>query len=141
MQEILKSTLIDFEKSFFYINFMKQSSGEKYISIEQTFASNYKKQKVTFKFSDLPQLITVLENYKSENFTPDPFNARKYFSKEQLKSIVSIYFKNVPIKNIALQFDCSTEMIEKVLIDQKIAITDDKKSRKAEMIRLSKLKY
>ena len=83
----------------------------------------------------------MLENYKNENFTPDPFDARKYFSKEQLKSIVSIYFKNVPIKNIALQFDCSTEMIEKVLIDQKIAITDDKELRKAEMIRLSKLKY
>ena len=141
MQEILKSTLLDFEKSFFYINFMKHSSGEKYISIEQTFVGNYKKQKVTVRFSDLSQLIAVLENYKSENFKPDLFNARKYFSKEQLKSIVSLYFKNVPIKSIALKFDCSTEMIEKALIDQKIEITDDKESRKAEKVRLSKLKY
>jgi len=141
MQEILKSTLIDLEKSFFYINFMKHSSGEKYISIEQTLANNYKKQKVTFKFSDLPQLITVLENYKNENFTPEPFDARKYFSKEKLQSIVNIYFKGVSIKNIALKFDCSAEIIEKVLIYKEIEITDNKGSRKAELIRLSKLKY
>ena len=32
-------------------------------------------------------------------------------------------------------------MIEKVLVDQKIEITDDKESRKAELIRLCKLKY
>jgi hypothetical protein len=141
MNEILKSTLLDFDKSFFYINFIKHSSGEKYISIEQTFAGNYKKQKVTLRISDLHELISVLENYKSENFTPDPFDARKYFSKEQLQSIVNIYFKGVPVKEIALQFDCSEEMIKKVLIDKNIEITDDKESRKAEMIRLSKLKY
>lgn len=141
MKEILKSTLIDFEKSFFYINFMKHSSGEKYISIEQTLASNYEKQKVTIRLSDLPQLITVLENYKSENFTPDPFDAHKYFSKEKLESIVNIYFKGIPIKDIALQFDCSAEIIGKTLIYKGIEITDDKESRKAEMIRLSKLKY
>lgn len=141
MQEILKSTLLDLEKSFFYINFMKHSSGEKYISIEQTLASNYKKQKVTIRLSDLPQLFTVLENYKSENFTPDPFDAPKYFSKEKLQSIVSIYFKGISIKDIALQFDCSAEIIEKVLTYKEIEITDDKDSRKAQLIRQSKRKY
>lgn len=141
MEEILKSTLIDLEKSFFYINFMKHSSGEKYISIEQTLASNYKKQKVTLKVSDLTQLITVLENYKNENFTPDPFDAPKYFSKEKLQSIVSIYFKGISIKDIALQFDCSVEIIEKVLTYKEIEITDDKDSRKAQLIRQSKRKY
>lgn len=141
MQEILKSTLLDFEKSFFYINFIKHSSGEKYISIEQTFANDYKKQKVTVRFSDLQQLITVLENYKSENFDPDPFDVSKYFSKEKLQSIVSIYFKGLSIKDIALQFDCSAEIIEKVLTYKEIEITDDKELRKAELIRISKSKY
>lgn len=141
MQEILKSTLLDFEKSFCYINFIKHSSGEKFISIEQTMASNYKKQKVSFKLSNLRELITVLENFESENFKPDIFDPSRYFSKEQLNSILNIYFKGVPVKGIALKFDCSEEIIEKVLICKEIEITDDKELRKAEMVRLSKLKY
>lgn len=141
MSEILKSTLLDFDKSFFYINFIKNSTGEKCISIEQTFTGNYKKQKVTCRLSDLPQLISVLENYKTGNFNPDSFDASKYFSKEQIQSIIRIYFKGVPVKEIALQFDCSSEMVEKVLIGKGIEITDDTESRKAALVRLSKLKY
>jgi hypothetical protein len=140
MQEILKSTLLDFKKSFFYVNFIKHTSGEKYVSIEQTFASNYKKQRVTLKSSDLEQLITVLENYKSETFTPDPFKPRNYFSKEKQRSIVKIYLKGVPINDIALQFDCSPEIIKNTLIHEGV-FDDDKEARKIEMIRLSKLKY
>ena len=140
MQEILKSTLLDFEKSFFYVNFMKHTSGEKYVSIEQTFASNYKKQRVTLKSSDLEQLITVLENYKNETFTPDPFKPRNYFSKEKQRSIVKIYLKGVPINDMALQFGCSPEIIKNTLIHEGV-FDDDKEARKIEMIRLSKLKY
>ena len=119
---------------------MEHISGEKYISIELTFEGNYKKQKVSIRFSDLQQLITVLESFKSEIFIPDPFNPKKYFSKEKQKSIVTIYFKGVPINDIALQFDCSPEMIKKTLSHKGIE-TDDKEARKRELIKLSKSKY
>jgi len=45
MQEILKSTPLNFDESFLYINFIKSSKEGRYISVEQTIRENDAKQK------------------------------------------------------------------------------------------------
>lgn len=85
MSEILKSTVHDFEKSFFCINFMMSSSEEKYITVEQTMAGNYNKQKIKIDISDLPQIISTLQAYQKELSDPDSDICKNYLSAEQQK--------------------------------------------------------
>ena len=66
MQEILKSTLLHFEKSFFYINFMKSSTEERHISVEQTSIENDASQKLKIRLTDLSQIIDTLLMYQKE---------------------------------------------------------------------------
>jgi hypothetical protein len=83
MAEILKSTLLDFENTFFYINFMASSSEEKYITVEQTMAGYYNKQKIKINISDLPQIISTLQAYQNELSDPNSDICKNYLSKEK----------------------------------------------------------
>ena len=141
MQEILKSTLLDFEKSFFYINFMKSSKEERYISIEQTMGGNYAKQKIKIRFSDLPQIIDVLQKYQKEMSDSDSEICKKYLSEDKQKMVVERYFKGISIDDLALQFDCTAQTISLVLSIKEIEIADEKTSNKENRIRLSRRKY
>ena len=71
MAEILKSTLLEFDKSFTHINFMKPLSGENYIAVEQTMVNNNTKQKIKINISDLPQIISTLQMYQKELSDPN----------------------------------------------------------------------
>ena len=141
MQEILKSTLLNFDESFYYINFIKSSSEERFISIEQTMARDYAKQKITIPFSDLQPIIDTLQLYQQGMTEQDSEICKNYLSDKKQKSVLERYLKGISIKDLALQFDCTKEIILQVLSDKNIEIDNDKEARKRELIRLSKSKY
>jgi hypothetical protein len=141
MAEILKSTLLELDKSFTYINFMKSLSGENYITVEQTMANNYTKQKIKINISDLPQIISTLQLYQKELSDPNSDLCKNYLSKEKQQSVVKRYLKGISIPDLALQFDCTTQTISAILTSNEIEMEDEKSLKRAQMIERSKRKY
>lgn len=141
MSEILKSTLLDFEKSFFYVNFMISSSGDKFITVEQTFAANYKKQKIKIKATDLSQMIATLQMYEKEMSDPDSNICKNYLPKEKQQLVIKRYFIGIPVHDLALQFDCPVQTIIAILKSNDIQIEDQKALKRKQRIEMSKRKY
>ena len=141
MAEILKSTLLEFDKSFTHINFMKPLSGENYITVEQTMANNYTKQKIKINISDLPQIISTLQMYQKELSDLNSDICKNYLSKEKQQSVVKRYLKGISIPDLALQFDCTIETISAILSGNEIEMDDEKTLKRQHLIAISKRKY
>lgn len=141
MAEILKSTLLEFDKSSTHINFMKPLSGENYITVEQTMANNYTKQKIKINISDLPQIISTLQMYQKELSDPNSDLCKNYLSKEKQQSVVKRYLKGISIPDLALQFDCTIETISTILSAHEIEKEDEKTLKRQHLIAISKRKY
>lgn len=137
MDEKLKTTLLEYDKSTFLIDLIKHESGALYIAIHQTIQlpdNKYEKQKIKINPSVLSDIIEVLSMYK-ENLPKEINNTKSYFSSEQTQEIINRYLKGkVEIKDLAIQFDISEQIIEQILINNQIEIVSNK-------IQISKNKY
>jgi len=140
MSEFLKSTLLNFDKSFIYINFMRSSSGDTYISVEQTMANNYRKQRIKIDLAALKQIIDTLQ-YEKELTDLNSDICKNYLSKEKKQLVIQRHFKGISIPNLALQFDCTIQTIEAILSSYEIESENQKNLRKQQMIEESKRKY
>jgi hypothetical protein len=120
---------------------MKSSKEERYISVEQIIRANNAKQKIKIRLSDLSQIIDTLQTYQKEMSNPESEICKNYLSEEKQKTVAERYLKGISINDLALQFDCTNEIILQVLSHKKIEIDNDLEARKRELIRLSKLKY
>ncbi len=129
MKEILKSTLLQYEKSTFLIDLTKHHSGQGYINIQQTIEGIDIKQELKINFSILPDIIFVLENYKKEIVKNNSYSDKYYFSEEKQKSVVERYLKGITINDLALQFDCNSQIIKQILFNKGIAIFDQGQPR------------
>lgn len=125
MEEILKSTLLEYEKSTFLIDLIKHKSGVSYIKIQQTVEGKANSQELKINFSVLTDLISVLKNYQNEITAPASNLSKSYFSEDKQKSVIERYFKGITIENLALQFDCSKQIIEQILFNKGIEIVDN----------------
>ncbi len=124
MQEILKSTILEYEKSTFLLDIVKHHSGQGYINIQQTITGNDNKQELKINFSILSDIIFVLENFKIEIVKNNTDATQLYFSEEKKQSVVARYLKGIPIQGLALQFDCTSQIIEQILFNKGIEIVD-----------------
>ena len=70
--------------------------------------------------------------YQTEMSEPGSIICKDYFSKAQQQSIVSIYLKGITIKDLALQFNCTTQIITQVLLNNHIEIVDQEQPRRRE---------
>jgi hypothetical protein len=141
MQETLKSTLLEFEKSSTYINFIKPFSGENYIAVEQTMVNNNITQKIKINISDLPQIISSLQMYQKELSDPDSDICKNFLSKEKQQSVVKRCLKGISIPDLALQFNCTIETISSILSRNEIEMENEKALKRIQMIERSKRKY
>ncbi len=130
MKEILKSTLLQYEKSTFLIDIIKHYSGQRYINIKQTIEGIDDKQELKINFSILSDIIFVLENYKREIVKDNFDSGNTYFSDVKQKSIVERYLKGISIEGLALQFNCTKQIIEQILFNKRIAIVDQDISKR-----------
>jgi hypothetical protein len=141
MPEILKSTMLNFEKSFFYINFEQSSSDGTFITVEQTMANNYSKQKIKIDLGALKQIISTLQLYEHELNDPNSDICKNYLLKDKQQLVIQRHLKGISVPDLALQFDCTSQTIEAILSTHKIEFENEKNVRKQRMIGRSKRKY
>ena len=127
MQEILKTTLLEFEKSTFLLDIVKYHSGKKYISIQQIITSEDHKQILNINSSVLPDIISVLQMYQNEIGNPKIKKSRNYFSEEKQQRIVKLYLKGNTLDALAMLFNSSKKLIEQILVNKNIEIVDQKR--------------
>ncbi len=139
MEEILKTTLLEYEKSAFLIDFVKHSSGKKYVSITQTIHDEESDHLRTIKINPslLSDIVKVLNTYldifpvikdepkRIENDTRHKLRP-KGLTESQKTAIQERYLKGVSIPDLTIQFDCKAELIEQILNNSGIAIVDNK---------------
>ncbi len=127
MEEILQTTLLEYDKSSFLIDLIKHHYGEYYIAIQQDIHvhDNCQTQKIKINLSILDDILEVLNNYKNKVSQKNP-GTRNYFSSERKEEVKRRYFKGIEIKDLALQFDCSENIIEQILINSGIEIVSNK---------------
>lgn len=126
MEDILKSTLLEYEKSTFLVDLIKHTSGKNYVKIRQTIGSLDSAQDIKVNMNVLSDLILVLQNYRDfYSFTYDILN-QEYLNDETQKSIVDKYYKGLTIKDIATQSGYPTVIIEQILYNKGIELVENK---------------
>ncbi|MBW6491977.1 MAG: hypothetical protein K0B15_12375 [Lentimicrobium sp.] len=126
MENIIKSTILEYDKSTFLIDLRRHKSGKLYLAIKQMVEgiSDYNILKINYSL--LSDLIYVLMDYNNEVLKEPVNNTKLYFSQEKQKEIVSRYLKGVPIEDLSMQFDCKQLIIEQILRNKQIAIVNNK---------------
>ncbi len=139
MDEILKTTLLEYERSAFVIDLVKHGSGKQYIQILQTIREEESDHKRAIKINPslLSDIINVLNSYL-EMF-PDSKDKPKFIENEttaklrprgltesQKTAMQNRYLKGVSISDLTIQFDCKAELIEQILNNNGIAIVNNK---------------
>jgi hypothetical protein len=141
MEEILKTTLLEFEKSAFIIDIVKHDSGKQYIRILQTIQDEETNNKRAIKINPslLSDLLKVLNSYQelipgdkekqqtkqiTSEITTTQVRARTLTESDKT-AIQNRYLKGVSIADLTIQFDCKAELIEQVLRNSNIVIVDN----------------
>lgn len=126
MKEILETTQLEFDKSAFLIDLVKHESGKLYIEIVQTINLDQKSsQSIKINPSILTDLLRVLQNYQAKISNSESFS-KKHLTDIDQKKIQEYYFKGISIKELALQFDQTAELIEMILRNKGIQIVSNK---------------
>lgn len=129
MTENIQTTLLEYEKSTFFLDLSKHESGKLYISIQQTIHIEegvFQTQKIKINPDILPDIIEALNHYKSL-IPKSNKSTLNYFSIERMGEIVKRYLRgNVEISDLALQFDCNKKIIEQILNNNNVAIVSNK---------------
>lgn len=141
MEEVLKTTLLEFEKSAFIIDLVKHNNGKQYIRILQTIQDEETNNKRAIKINPslLSDLLNVLNYYQelipgdkekqqTKQTTLDNTTAQiraRTLTESDKAAIQNRYLKGVSISDLTIQFDCKAELIEQVLRNSNIAILDN----------------
>ena len=125
MEEIVKTTLLEHEKSSFLLDLIKHNNNL-YINIKQTIhadSANPVPTEIKINPAMLDELMEVLKFY-SEQIPQQQKEKEKFLSAAKREEIQNRYLKGIAIKNLSLQFECRKELIEQVLRNKGIAIVD-----------------
>ncbi len=141
MEEILKTTLLEFEKSTFIIDLVKHSSSKQYIQILQVIQDEETINKRVIKInptllSDLLKVLNsyqeLIPDYKEEQQTQQTTSGTtitkvrvRTLAESDKTTIQNRYLKGVSVADLAMQLDCKAELIEQVLRNSNIAIVDN----------------
>jgi hypothetical protein len=125
MEDHIESTLLDYKKSLFQIDLMQHNSGTKYVTIKQTIKDQDESHVLKIDSSVLVDIIFILESYLKQLSASTIEVKNSYFSDIKQQSIVERYFKGVNITDLAMQFDCSNEIIELVIRNKNIPLVDN----------------
>lgn len=136
MESILKTTLLDYEKSAFIIELVEHSSGNQYIRIQQTITDDKSEKPRAIKLNPvlLADFIKVLTTYHSiipSTYAPQSViieenTKSKYLSIDQQSEIQRRYLIGVSIADLSLQFDCTEALIINTLINNGIELASNK---------------
>ncbi|MDO3694733.1 hypothetical protein QVZ41_07755 [Wenyingzhuangia sp. chi5] len=126
MKKILETTQLEFDKSDFLIDLVKHDNGQLYIEIVQTILNTEKKsESIKINPSVLSDILKVLQNYQTK-LPKESISEIKHITEFDQKKIQERYLKGVSIKDLALQFDQTHELIEMILRNRGIEIVENK---------------
>lgn len=128
MEEIIKTTLLEFDKSSFLIDLVKHTNGKLYVSIQQTVhldKDNWERQTIKINPSILDDILSILYSYVKDLPT-EKKNLKSYFSEDKKKEVIARYLKGVEIKDLSLQFNCSISIIEQIITNAGLEIVSNK---------------
>jgi len=125
MKTIIETTQLEFDKSSFLIDLVKHENGLLYIEIVQTIrGTDTINQSIKINPTVLSDIVKVLQNYQAKiPYKPDANN--KHITDIEQKKIQERYLKGVTLKDLALQFDQSEELIEMILRNKGIEIVEN----------------
>ncbi len=130
MQEIIETTLLEFDKSSFLLYFKKYDNDKIFVEILQTFhTKENEQQSIKINPTILNDIIKVLQNYDAK-IPKQHIRDKKYLNQEDQKNIVNRYLKGITIKDLALQFDQSRDLIEMILRNKGIEIVSQEIPKK-----------
>jgi hypothetical protein len=138
MEEILKTTLLEYEKSAFIIDLVKHHSGKQYVRILQTIREEESEHARAIKINPtlLSDIVRVLNSYRElipglKNTEQPKHNETtrsvrlKSLTESEKTAIQNRYLKGVSISDLTIQFDCKAELIEQILNNNGIVIMDN----------------
>lgn len=126
MKKILETIQLEFPKSIFLIDLVKNSDGLLYIEIVQTIIdSKYRDSSIKINPTVLPDIIKALQDFDAKITYKSGLKGKYMTDSEQLE-IQKRYLKGVSIKDLATQFDQNVELIEMVLRNKHIEIVENK---------------
>jgi|SRR5690606_33503475 len=125
MKTIIETTQLEFDKSDFLIDLVKHDSGLLYIEIVQNIIdSENEKNSIKINPTVLSDIIKVLQNYQAK--IPNKSDlVNKHITDLEQQKIQERYLKGVSIKDLAMQFDQTSELIEMVLRNKGIEIVEN----------------
>lgn len=129
MKTVLETKQLEFNKSSFLIELVKHENGLQYIEINQQIIGS-KKDSSSLKInpSILSDIIKTLQTYQTK-ITSNSSPTIKHISDSDQLKIQKIYLKGISIKDLAMQFNQSTELIEMILRNKGIVITDNEQPK------------
>jgi hypothetical protein len=128
MEEIIKTTQLESEKSTLLIDLIRHRNGIIYISIDQILHvenGDNISQKIKINPIVLNEFIKTLVKYQKEVSGKSKTEEETIIIDENHSEIIKRYFKGVDIKDLALQFDCSEAIIEQILTNNSIPIVSN----------------
>tara|TARA_R110002124_G_scaffold287103_1_gene470464 strand:- start:57 stop:494 length:438 start_codon:yes stop_codon:yes gene_type:complete len=125
MKTILETTQLEFDKSDFLIDLVEHENGQLYIEIVQTILNTDKKaESIKINPSVLSDIIKVLQNYQAKLPKESKLDI-KHITEIDQEKIQSSYLKGVTIKDLAMRFEQTSELIEMVLRNKGIEIVEN----------------
>lgn len=125
MKTILETTQLEFDKSDFLIDLVEHENGQLYIEIVQTILNTNKKaESIKINPSVLSDIIKVLQNYQTKLPKESKLEI-KHITEIDQEKIQSSYLKGVTIKDLAMRFEQTSELIEMVLRNKGIEIVEN----------------
>lgn len=122
MKNIIETILLEFDKSNFVLRLVENDSGIPYVEIIQTINTENKMISLKLNPSVLSDIIKVLQNFHAKIDTQYSIS-KNFITEEEQQRIIRIYLKGISIKDLALTFDQSEELIEMILRNKGIKIT------------------
>ena len=127
MKTIIETEQFDYKNSSYVIDLIQHEDYLFTIEIiqSQSTKSSLEQSRIVIDPAILSKFLKVLQNFNAKTLL-NPGYYKKHLSALDEKQIQDSYLKGVSIKNLALQFDQSKELIEMVLRNRSIEIVDNK---------------
>ncbi len=126
MEEILKTSLLEFEKSTFLIDLVKHKTENLYIKILQTTQQKDKppiQQEIKINPSVINSIVEVIKKYQ-ESLPKKQEEPKKYLREDKQQQLQDRYLKGISINDLCLQFNRDEKEIEQILKNRGIKIVD-----------------
>lgn len=139
MKKILETTQLEYKKSLFLIDLVQHNNGQLYIEITQRILTKQgDKQSIKINPAVLTDIQQTLQTYQAK-ISERQLGTLKHLIDLAQQKIVTNYLKGVTIKDLAMQYEQDTDLIEMVLRNKGLPIVDNEIPKRTKRWRTRRL--